>query len=599
MSESETPVPASSPAAQPIEPAADQGADQPSPSPAAAAEENGPAPEGAEPIAQTDGAEPAVTEQPAEQPSTSAPAADAEPGAGQTGERTGEHAAEPDADQAAEQPSAQASAAEPTASEEPAEEDAASSTGAAAPSPKPGRPGPKPAAPGPRPGAPSPAALAAKKPSAALLPVVPPVTEYDAEQIAAAKAYGTVAEDGAVTVQDGTQVRTVGTAGEADHDAALEPFARAYLDLVAFLDLTQTTLNAPEHTQNELNRLLENLRKNMKEPKVVGDIPALRARAAELREQAKAKIHALEAERASQREEATRRRTEFVESIEALVATDPEQISWRNAGETMRQMVPTWKQMQTDDVSLDRPTEDALWKRLSAARATFDRMRKQFFSQLDAKHAEAAQIKEELIARAEAMQESTDWGPTVRAYKGLMDEWRRAPRGSRKKDDAQWKRFKAAQDTFFQARNADLHETEAEQRQNLEVKEALLTEAEAIDPSAGVDQAKKTLRSVQDRWEEAGKVPRGDMRRIDERLRAVERAVKNAEQEEWRRTDPRTKARVEGASSQLHSAIASYQEALDKAVAGGDPKKIAEAEAALEARKEWLAVIERSARDLG
>ena len=337
----------------------------------------------------------------------------------------------------------------------------------------------------------------------------------------------------------------------------------------------------------------------MKEPKVVGDIPALRARASELREQAKEKIRELEAKRAEGREAATRRRTEFVESVEALVATPPEQISWKNAGETMRQMVPTWKQMQSEDISLDRPTEEALWKRLSAARSAFDRMRKQFFSQLDEKHAEAAAQKEELIARAEAMQDSTDWGPTVRAYKDLMNQWRRAPRGSRKKDDAQWKRFKAAQDTFFAARNADLHETEAEQRKNLEVKEALLVEAEAIDPGRDLEAAKSALRSVQDRWEEAGKVPRGDMRRIDDRLRTVERAVKSAEQDEWRRTDPRTKARVEGASSQLHSAIASYEEALEKARAGGDPTKIAEAEAALEARKEWLAVIERSARDLG
>ena len=461
---------------------------------------------------------------------------------------------------------------------------------------------PKPAAPSPsapRPAAPSPAALAGKKPTAALLPVAPAITEHDPEKIAEAKAFGAVAEDGTVTVQDGTQVRTIGTTTETDRDAALEPFASAYLDLVAFLDLTATTLNAPEHTQNELNRLLENLRKNMKEPQVVGDIPALRARASELREQAKEKIRALEAKRAEGREAATRRRTEFVESIEALVATDPEQISWKNAGETMRQMVPTWKQMQSEDIGLDRPTEEALWKRLSAARASFDRMRKQFFSKLDEKHAEAAAHKEELIARAEAMQDSTDWGPTVRAYKDLMEQWRRAPRGARKKDDAQWKRFKAAQDTFFAARNADLHETEAEQRKNLEAKEALLVEAEAIDPGKDLEAAKTALRSVQDRWEEAGKVPRGDMRRIDDRLRAVERAVKNAEQDEWRRTDPRTRARVEGASSQLHSAIASYEEALEKARAGGDPKKIAEAEAALEARKEWLAVIERSARDLG
>src|SRR5699024_9878830 len=157
-------------------------------------------------------------------------------------------------------------------------------------------------------------------------------------------------------------------------------------------------------------------RKNMKEPQVAGDIPALRTRAHQLREKAKEKIQRLERLRAQQRAEATARRTEFVESIEALVATDPEQISWKNAGQTMREMVPTWKQMQKEDVSLDRATENALWKRLSAARSSFDRMRRQFFSQLDEKHEEAARIKEDLIARAEAMQDSTDWGPTVRAF---------------------------------------------------------------------------------------------------------------------------------------------------------------------------------------
>ena len=127
----------------------------------------------------------------------------------------------------------------------------------------------------------------------------------------------------------------------------------------------------------------------------------------------------------------------------------------------------------------------------------------------------------------------------------------------------------------------------------------MLVEAESIDPAKDIEAAKETLRSIQERWEAAGKVPRSDMRRIEERLRSIERSVKKAEEDEWRRTDPRTRARVEGASSQLHSAIASYEEALDKARAGGDPERIAEAEAALEARKEWLAVIERSARELG
>jgi hypothetical protein len=578
VSESETPLPADQAASQ------DAGVDAPAEH--APAEQVSPAAEQVSPADEAD-----------------APAEPAESAADAPAESAADAAAEPVAEQAApaEEPAAVATAETARPAEASAAEESAPAAQSAAPAPSPapkpsGKPG---GGPRPRPAAPSPAALAGKKPTTTLVPVAPAATEHDPEQIAAAKAFGAVAEDGTVTVQDGTQVRAIGTTAESDHEAALEPYAAAYLDLAAFLDLTAASLSAPEHTQNELNRLLENLRKNMKEPQVVGDIPALRARAAELREQAKEKIRALEAKRAEGREAATRRRTEFVESIEALVATDPEQISWKNAGETMRQMVPTWKQMQSEDIGLDRPTEEALWKRLSAARASFDRMRKQFFSQLDERHAEAAAHKEELIARAEAMQDSTDWGPTVRAYKDLMDQWRRAPRGSRKKDDSQWKRFKAAQDTFFAARNADLHETEAEQRVNLEAKEALLVEAEALDPHKDLEAAKTALRSIQDRWEEAGKVPRGDMRRIDDRLRAVERAVKNAEQDEWRRTDPRTRARVEGASSQLHSAIASYEEALEKARAGGDPERIAEAEAALEARKEWLAVIERSARDLG
>src|SRR5699024_5208502 len=80
---------------------------------------------------------------------------------------------------------------------------------AAAPSPRP-RPGPgprraapgpaasapRPAASGPKPPVPAPAALAGKKPSAALLPVAAPVTEYPPEELAAAKSFGSVAEDG-------------------------------------------------------------------------------------------------------------------------------------------------------------------------------------------------------------------------------------------------------------------------------------------------------------------------------------------------------------------------------------------------------------------
>jgi hypothetical protein len=455
--------------------------------------------------------------------------------------------------------------------------------------------------PAPRPTPPSPAALAGRKPAVPLIPVAPPVAEHDPEAVEAALAFGAIGDDGEIFVQDGTQRRQVGQVdpdGPQDPHEVMTPLAHAYLDLVGFLDVTEQRLAAPRLTQADLNRLLEKLRKNLKEPQVIGDVPALRHRAADLRERAKEKIQTLESERHAAREEATAKRTAFVESIEELVATDPERMSWKQAGQTIRQMVPDWKAMQKEGPSLERSTEDALWKRLSAARSTFDRERRHFFAHLDEQHADAEKVKEDIIARAEAMQDSTDWGPTVRAFRSLMDEWRAAPRGNRKKDDAQWARFKAAQDTFFSARNEDLRATDEEQKENLRTKEALLTEARTVDPHTDLEGAKRTLRSVLDRWEDAGKVPRRDMRRIEDGLRAVEQDIKGAEEDEWRRTDPRTRARVQGASSQLQDAIAEYEQDLEKARAGGDPAAIRKAEEALAARQEWLAVIERSAKDL-
>ncbi|MBV7432580.1 DUF349 domain-containing protein [Dermabacteraceae bacterium TAE3-ERU5] len=445
----------------------------------------------------------------------------------------------------------------------------------------------------PRPAVPSPAALAGRAPQAPLVPVAPPVVQYDEEAAKAAMAFGNVAEDGTVTVQDGTQVRTIGQAEPgSESEKALLPFAHAYLDIVAFLDLLEQKLQVPNLTQLELNRLLEQLKKNLKEPKAVGDIPALRQRGAALRETAKAAIAALDAERAKLREAAKARREEFVSEIEKMVSTPPERMQWRTAGEKMRSMVSDWQAMQKAE-PIDRASEDSLWKRLSAARSEFDRARRSHFAQLDQQHAEAKRVKEALIARAEEMKDSTDWGPTVRAFRALMDDWRNAPRAQRKTDDQLWKRFKAAQDEFFAARNADLQASEAEQKENLTAKLALLDEAEKIVPVEDIEAAKKSLRAVQDRWEEIGKVPRADLRSVEDRLRAVERAVKDAEEQEWRRTDPRTKARVEGASSQLQAAIQSYQDELDKARESGDPARIKKAEAALEARKQWLEAIEK------
>ncbi|MGB4809757.1 MAG: DUF349 domain-containing protein, partial [Candidatus Phosphoribacter baldrii] len=188
----------------------------------------------------------------------------------------------------------------------------------------------------------------------------------------------------------------------------------------------------------------------------------------------------------------------------------------------------------------------------------------------------------------ERMAGSRDWMATAGAFKRLMDDWRAAGRAGRAEDDALWQRFKAAQDTFFTAKDAIVQAEEDSYRANLAVKEALLADAEAILPVTDLEKAKAALRVIQDKWDKAGKVPRADIERTEKAMRRIEQAVRDAEDRRWSASNPEAAARASSLVEQLEKAVASLEKDLANAQASGNAKKVAEAEAALTARRQWL-----------
>ena len=129
-------------------------------------------------------------------------------------------------------------------------------------------------------------------------------------------------------------------------------------------------------------------------------------------------------------------------------------------------------------------------------------------------------------------------------------------------------------DTFFAARNAQVEVEDAGQRANLEVKESLLAEAEAL-------------------------VPVHDLGRLDGRLRAVEQAIKDAEQERWARSNPQARARAQDAVDQLETVLAGLRSKREKALAAGNEKAAREAEQSIAAREEWLEQARAALADYG
>ena len=438
---------------------------------------------------------------------------------------------------------------------------------------------------------PTPASLPA--PSVAA-PAAAPEPEIDPQEAMDAAKWGRVDGEGKVYVQDGGTEREVGQFPDAPIAEAMAFYVRRFLDLKATVDLFATRL--PQLSVREIDSTLASIEESLKEPAAVGDLDGLRARFAALRAVAAERRQAVTAERAAAKEQALKDRTALVERAEAIAAQDPARTQWKSSGAELRELLEQWKGAQRRGPRLDRPTEDGLWKRFSHARTTFDRHRRQYFSELDAKQAKVKAAKEALIKRAEELQHSTDWAGTSQKYRELMEEWKKAGRASRKEDDALWARFRAAQQVFFDARHAKDAAVDAEFAENLKVKEALVAKAEALLPIKDIKAAKKALRPIQDAWEEAGRGPRGAVRRIEGRMRAVEDAIREAENAEWRRSDPETKARAEGLAGQLEDSIAELEADLAAAQAAGNSKKIAEAEAALTARRAWLEQVRLSAR---
>lgn len=125
------------------------------------------------------------------------------------------------------------------------------------------------------------------------------------------------------------------------------------------------------------------------------------------------------------------------------------------------------------------------------------------------------------------------------------------------------------------------------------MKLALLDEAAPLLKATDRVQARNTLSNIQRRWEAAGKVPRDQVRVVEDRLRQIELAVKKLEEDHWNRTDPEKKARSEGLAAQLEQAIAGLEADLAAATAAKDAKKIAEITEALEARRAWLGAVDR------
>ena len=291
--------------------------------------------------------------------------------------------------------------------------------------------------------------------------------------------------------------------------------------------------------------------------------------------------------------ESLAKREELVLKAEALANSDHTKTIWKTASVEFAALFDAWQLAQKSGARVAKAEADALWKRFSTARTKFESAKRAFFAQADAANKEAKSRKIALVEAAEKLATSSD--DKSMEYRKLLDSWKASGRSNSKADDTLWLRFKAAGDIVYQAKaakNAELAQDFAAAKQ---AKLALLEEAEKIDPARNLADAKRALADIQKRWEKAGKVAREDIRTLEDGIKAIEKKVREFENDQWRQSDPATKARTNSVLEQLETSIAKLEAELNAAQASKDARKIESAKQALEARKAWLEVVKASA----
>jgi hypothetical protein len=331
------------------------------------------------------------------------------------------------------------------------------------------------------------------------------------------------------------------------------------------------------------------VRGQVAEANAVGDLVSLLGRLDGFGDLIGQQREARKVERAQKQAEAKDEKERIVVEAEKIAAAT----DWRNGANRLRELLDRWKALPR----IDRPSDDALWRRFSTARTSYTKARKSHFADQHEKREGARSVKERLTKEAEALVDSTEWGPTSGEYRELMRRWKAAGPAPRDIDDELWKRFRAAQDSFFAARDAANAAQDAEFAANAETKEKLLVEAETLVPVTDLDAAKAAFREISVRWDAAGKVPRERMRDLEGRIRKVEQAIRSVEDEQWRRSDPEKSARADDMVSKLEDAIAKIESDLASARAAGNDKLATDLAENLASRQAFLEMARRAATD--
>lgn len=400
--------------------------------------------------------------------------------------------------------------------------------------------------------------------------------------------FSRVDESGNFYLTDNGLERLIGSQPAMTLEEALAFYVKRFDDLEASVRLLEQRLKAKADAKS-IQKSAQKLLTDLESPAAIGDLQALRERTTAVLGGLGDLLAEAAAKQVELSQEALAARETIVLAAEKIAAKDPLKINYKTSTAEMLALFNSWQALQKNSAKVSKSKADELWQRFSKARNAFDSNKRTYFATQDSLVKASKNAKSDLVAKAEAL--VANGAESTVAYRDLLATWKALPKTKTKADDTLWAKFKAAGDSIYAAKSEKIAKDDIEFSANLKVKLGLLEEAEKIDPSQNLNEAKAAMQRIQAKWEKAGKVPRDSIKGIETRLKAVEDKIKGVETEIWRKTDPATIDRTNSVRTQLDKAIEKLEAELEAAKNSGDATKITSAAEALDMKKAWLSVV--------
>jgi hypothetical protein len=188
----------------------------------------------------------------------------------------------------------------------------------------------------------------------------------------------------------------------------------------------------------------------------------------------------------------------------------------------------------------------AIYERFRSACDKFFEKKREFYAQHKEEEDNNLQLKEDLCVQAEGLKDSTDWKKTTEILKDLQAKWKTIGPVSRKYSEDIWQRFRAACNTFFDNKQKYFKSIDAEQHENLKLKEALIEEVKNFAHTGSDEQNIAALKEIQKRWSQIGLVPISKKDSVYERFRsAIDAQFAKINIDEAKRSEMRVKTLIE------------------------------------------------------